>query len=115
MTAPEKQRTITPRLSTERTTSRIADWVSFRFDNPAAKPTLGNVMNNHFADQIARQLHCVHRELRPAKTPEPPTIREGHRSSGSSLLSNWLDFRDQTGVHIEDKAPHRDFFSDPRM
>jgi hypothetical protein len=39
----------------------------------------------------------------------------GRRPSGSSLVWNPVDFRDKTGLHVENKTPHRNFFGDPRM
>jgi hypothetical protein len=54
-------------------TCRIADGISFCFDDPPAEPTRGNIMNHCFANQIACQLHGVHWELHSAKTPEPAT------------------------------------------
>jgi hypothetical protein len=54
-------------------TCRIADWICFGFDDPPAEPARGEIMDHYFADQIARQLHGVHRKLRSAKTAEAAT------------------------------------------
>ena len=35
--------------------------------------------------------------------------------SGSSVLCDMLDFFDETGLHVENKPPHRNFFGDPGM
>src|SRR5580698_81224 len=43
------------------------------------------------------------------------TICWGQRPSGSSVLRNAVDFLDNTGLHVENKAAHRNFFGDPRM
>src|SRR5580704_3859632 len=53
-------------------TCRIANGISFGFDDPPAEPARGNIVDHSFANQIACQLHAVHRKLRPAKTAEPP-------------------------------------------
>jgi hypothetical protein len=39
----------------------------------------------------------------------------GRRPSGGSVLWNPLDFPDNTGSHVENKASHRNLFGDPRM
>jgi hypothetical protein len=54
---------------------RVAYRISFRFDDPSDEPALGNIVDHHLANQIARQLHGVHRKFGPAKTAEPPTRR----------------------------------------
>jgi hypothetical protein len=41
--------------------------------------------------------------------------QEGRRPSGSSVLCNLLNFPDETGLHVENKTPHRNFFGDPWM
>ena len=56
-------------------TRRVADWISFRFDDPPAEPTRGNIVDHYLANQIACQLHGVDWKLRSAKTPEPATRR----------------------------------------
>jgi hypothetical protein len=40
--------------------------------------------------------------------------RLGH-SSGGSVLSSRLDFRKDTRLHVENKAPYRDVLCNPRM
>src|SRR5580700_9068961 len=56
-------------------TCRIADWISFRFDDPPAEPACGSIVDHYFAYQITCQLHSVHRKLHSAKTAKPPTRR----------------------------------------
>ena len=38
-----------------------------------------------------------------------------HRLSGSGILRNPMDFPDKTGLHVDNKTPHRNFFGDPWM
>ena len=43
------------------------------------------------------------------------SISKGHNPSGSSVVCSPMDFPDETGLHVENKTPHRNFFGDPRM
>lgn len=43
------------------------------------------------------------------------SISEGYRPLGSSVLYNLLHFPDETGLHVENKTPDRNFFGDPRV
>jgi carbonic anhydrase len=52
---------------------------------------------------------------RSAKRGRSESISEGHRPSGSRVLCNLPDFPDETGLHVENKTPHRNFFGDPWM
>jgi hypothetical protein len=67
MTSPEKQGIVAKRHASEGMTSRIADWISLRFDDSTAKPALRNIVDDYLAYQIKRQLHRVYRKFRAAK------------------------------------------------
>ena len=50
----------------ERMSGCVTHWIGFRFDNAPTQPPAVNVMDQDLANQIARELHGVHRKLRPA-------------------------------------------------
>jgi hypothetical protein len=57
--------------------------------------------------------HLTHHSFRGRRRSQ--SISEVHRPSGGSVLCNVPDFPDETGLHVENKTPHRNLFGDPRM
>jgi hypothetical protein len=62
---------------------------------------------------------CRGDDIRLAKSPWALATRnailESRRPSGGSVLSSRLDFRKDTRLHVENKAPYRDILCNPRM
>jgi hypothetical protein len=51
-------------------TSGITDRISLRLDDAPAEPDITGIMNRYFANQVARQLHSIHREFRSTEAPK---------------------------------------------
>ena len=73
--SPEKHRTISPRLSTERETRRVAHWVNFRFNDPPAESASRNIVDYYLANQVPCQRYGVQGKFGSTKTPKPSVRR----------------------------------------
>ena len=47
----------------------VTDRISLRLDDVPAKPAIIGIVNHYFANQVARQLHSIHREFCSTETP----------------------------------------------
>jgi hypothetical protein len=67
MSAPEKHRTV----AGSRSAKMMSRWISWRislgFDDPAGHSAAGKLVNDDFAEQIARQGNCLDGKLSPAQ------------------------------------------------
>ena len=60
--------------------------------------------------------HCtLARILHPPRVRSPLWNPMRERPSGGSMSCTRVDFPEETRLHVENKAPHRDLFCDPRM
>jgi hypothetical protein len=48
----------------------MTDRISLRLDDAPAEPAIVGIMHCYFANQVGRQLHSIHRELRSTETPK---------------------------------------------
>ena len=67
----QKERLIAARLADEGMSGGVADRIGFGFHDAPAEPYGANVMDQNFADQVARQLDGIGRELGAAETAQP--------------------------------------------
>jgi hypothetical protein len=51
-------------------TGGITDRIGLRLDDAPAEPAIVGIMDHYFANEVARQLHSIHRELRSTETAE---------------------------------------------
>jgi hypothetical protein len=61
---------IARRLSAKCVPRGITDRISLRLDDATAEPAIIATMDRYFANQVARHLHSIHRELRSTETPK---------------------------------------------
>jgi hypothetical protein len=51
-------------------TGRITDRISFRLDDAPTEPAIAGIMDRYFANQVACQLHGIHRKFGSTETPK---------------------------------------------
>jgi hypothetical protein len=50
----------------------ITDRIGLRLDDAAAEPAIIGIMDRYFANQVACQLHGIHRQFGSTETPKTP-------------------------------------------
>jgi hypothetical protein len=51
-------------------TRGITDGISLGFDDAPAQPAGSAIVDHHFANQVARELHRIYRKFSAAETPK---------------------------------------------
>src|SRR5580704_9350265 len=68
MSPPEKHRAIVRRLSPKCVTGGITCRIGLRLDDASAEPAIVGIVDRYFANQVACQLHSIHRQIRSTET-----------------------------------------------